>query len=236
MARILLADSDSRHRDLLRAAVARADLGEVRTAEDGGRALALLGTGGFDLAAIDLGLPRLGGLEVLLTIRRKRIPTDVVILAEQASMENVVEALRGGAQDFLRKTVHSADFVASAQRLLQKRLLPPHALADRLDRFLNAHATRGPMRLRDLCRHFNISSGYAARLFRKHLGTTFTERLIEYRLGKARELLDSTDTPVYLIADECGFRNARRFAETFRRWQGMSPTKFRQRRTDRQAG
>ena len=234
MARILLADNDSHHRNNLREALEGANLGEVKTAEDGEEALALLGAVPFDLAAIEIGLPHLNGLEVLQAIRQKGIRTQVMILAGQVTAENAVQVLRGGAQDFLEKPVPSVDFVASVRRLLEKHFLPPHVLADRLNRFLKIHAARQPLRLSDLCRHFKISSGYATRLFRKHLGTTFTQCLVDYRLERAKDLLESTDTPMYLIAEQSGFKNSRRFSETFRRREGISPVKYRQGWMDRQ--
>ena len=94
--------------------------------------------------------------------------------------------------------------------------------------FLQERANQYPLRLGELCRNFNISRGYATRLFQKHMGTTFTQLLNYYRIEKAKDLLESTDHPLYLIAEQCGFKNSRRLAETFRKLEGISPLKYRQ--------
>ena len=115
-----------------------------------------------------------------------------------------------------------------ACRLLEKKRPSPHYLAHRLNVFLQERANQCSLRLGELCRYFNISRGYATRLFQKHMGTTFTQRLNYYRIEKAKDLLESTDHPLYLIAEQCGFKNSRRMAETFRKLEGISPLKYRQ--------
>jgi AraC-like DNA-binding protein len=60
--------------------------------------------------------------------------------------------------------------------------------------------------------------------------TTFVERLMELRLGRAREMLSDAqlfDLPVAEVAVRCGFSDPSHFARRFRRRFGQSPLQFR---------
>ncbi len=229
MARILVADSDPHGSNYLREVLVEERFGEIETVGDGKEALEHLCTGVYDLAILEMYMPRVGGLEALQAIRQKGIQTDIVILCRNAAVEDVVQALKTGAQDFLKKPVHTSSIIDAVGRLLEKQHPSPHYLADRLNKYLREHATQCSLKLNDLCRHFKISRGYVTRLFQKHIGATFTQCLISYRVEKAKDLLESTDDPIYLIAEQCGFKNSRRLAETFRKLEGISPIKYRQR-------
>jgi len=61
-------------------------------------------------------------------------------------------------------------------------------------------------------------------------GTTFVQRLMELRLGRARDLLRNVrlyDLPVTEVAARCGFADPSHFARRFRRRFGQSPVQFR---------
>jgi DNA-binding NtrC family response regulator len=61
----------------------------------------------FDLVLLDLSMPGIDGREVLRVLREEGCPSDVVVLTAHGSVEAAVEALKGGAADFL---VKPADF------------------------------------------------------------------------------------------------------------------------------
>jgi len=76
----------------------------------------------------------------------------------------------------------------------------------------------------------SVSKSECIRCFKKRLGVTPVEYLIEYRLSKVMEYLDGTDLPVAEIGQRCGFESASYFAKTFRRRTGLSPSGYRKRR------
>ncbi|MGY8824583.1 MAG: helix-turn-helix transcriptional regulator [Candidatus Latescibacterota bacterium] len=92
---------------------------------------------------------------------------------------------------------------------------------------MRSHAHQMGLVLQDLCDRFLISQRYACLLFQMELHTTFRKRLNRYRIERACALLEKGDLPMYHIAEACGFRNQRRFAEVFRREKKTSPTHYR---------
>ncbi len=138
------------------------------------------------------------------------------------------EAMQKGAFDFLTKPATQKDLITAIRKVAQGRLLCPHVLAEQLDAYLKARAGAPSLNLDNLSKDFRISKSYIRRLFREHIGAPFRERLRHCRVDRAKRLLESTDDPINIIAGQCGFENPGRFAEAFRREEGMPPSKYRQ--------
>jgi K+-sensing histidine kinase KdpD len=96
---------------------------EVEGALRGEEGLQLLKGGGFDLTLLDVKLPGRDGLDVLSTIQEVDPEMAVIIITGHGTMKVAVRALRSGAQDFLLKPFTPEEFVASVQKVLEKRRL-----------------------------------------------------------------------------------------------------------------
>lgn len=74
----------------------------------------------FDIIVLDLGLPKMSGLEVLRNIRDKNISTPVVILTARETVDDRVKGLDAGADDYLTKPF-DLDELCARMRALQRR-------------------------------------------------------------------------------------------------------------------
>ncbi len=123
--RVLLVEDDAEIADVLRRSL-RHEGYEVRTSADGIEALDV--AAGFvpDLVVLDLGLPRLDGIEVC---RRLRADSDVPILmlTARSETEDRVEGLDSGADDYLAKPFERRELLARIRALLRRR--PPRGAA-----------------------------------------------------------------------------------------------------------
>lgn len=72
-----------------------------------------------------------------------------------------------------------------------------------------------------------VGQSKCCKLFTKYFSQTPNLYLNRYRLNKSMELLQNTDLSVTEIALSVGFGGASYYAETFRKWIGISPTEFR---------
>jgi DNA-binding response OmpR family regulator len=99
---------------------------EVKLALDGEAALQTAGTFVPDLVILDLGLPKIDGMEVA---RRLRAGDDVPILMLTArdALESRVEGLDSGADDYLVKPFERQELLARMRALLRRR--PPRGSA-----------------------------------------------------------------------------------------------------------
>ncbi|WP_275291886.1 helix-turn-helix domain-containing protein [Amycolatopsis sp. La24] len=82
--------------------------------------------------------------------------------------------------------------------------------------------------LRQLAQHAGLSQRTLIRRFAEETGTTPLQWLLDARLGRARELLETTDQPMDLVARECGLGTAANLRLHFRRALNTTPTAYRQ--------
>ena len=124
-ARVLVVEDDVEIADVVRRALAR-DGYEVRLAGDGEAALEESSMFEPDAVVLDIGLPKLDGIEVC---RRLREGGDVPILMLTArdSLDARVEGLDSGADDYLVKPFERAELLARLRALLRRR--PPRGSA-----------------------------------------------------------------------------------------------------------
>jgi DNA-binding response OmpR family regulator len=123
--RVLVVEDDTEIADVLRRTL-RQEGHEVRSAGDGVEALRLAEEFLPDLVVLDLGLPKLDGVEVC---RRLRAESDVPILMLTARTEtgDRVEGLDSGADDYLVKPFERQELLARLRALMRRR--PPRGSA-----------------------------------------------------------------------------------------------------------
>jgi two-component system response regulator MprA len=123
--RVLVVEDDQEIADVLRRTL-RGEGHEVRSAGDGVEALRVAAEFSPDLVVLDLGLPKLDGVEVC---RRLRAESDVPILILTARTEtgDRVEGLDSGADDYLVKPFERQELLARLRALLRRR--PPRGSA-----------------------------------------------------------------------------------------------------------
>jgi two-component system response regulator MprA len=123
--RVLVVEDDVAIADVLRRAL-RQEGHEVQSAEDGVEALELAESFVPDLVILDLGLPKLDGVEVC---RRLRAESDapILILTARTDTDDRVEGLDSGADDYLVKPFERKELLARMRALLRRR--PPRGTA-----------------------------------------------------------------------------------------------------------
>lgn len=85
--------------------------------------------------------------------------------------------------------------------------------------------------LKDLADKFHLSPSGLIYVFKKFLGTTPKEYVINLRLEKSVQLLLNTDMPISKISDLCGYQNPYYFSNAFKKAKALSPTEYRKKYT-----
>ena len=117
--RLLLVEDDPLLGEGLQAAL-RIDGYAADWVQDGESAWTALNTDEFDLLLLDLGIPRLSGLDLLARLRQKGIEIPVLILTARDAVEDRVRGLDGGADDYLVKPFEMAELVARLRALIRR--------------------------------------------------------------------------------------------------------------------
>ena len=113
---------------------------------------------------------------------------------------------------------------ASHQGLTVERPLPPLVLKV-LD-YLYSHYQESQS-LDSLVAQFFVSKATILYNFKRYLHTSPMDFLLNLRLEKAKEALETTNKSVCQIAEECGFRSANYFSLIFKRKEQLSPLHYR---------
>jgi two-component system OmpR family response regulator len=87
---------------------------------DGAMALSVIKTNHYDLVILDLGLPKLSGLEILKIARSKQIYIPIMVISARESTEDKIAGLNLGADDYLAKPFKFLELEARIQALLRR--------------------------------------------------------------------------------------------------------------------
>ena len=118
--RILIAEDE---RDLNRLLVKKltAESYSVDACTNGEEALDCLACARYDAVILDIMMPKMDGLEVLKTMRRKKDTTPVLLLTARDSVEDRVRGLDLGADDYLVKPFAFEEISARIRVMLRRR-------------------------------------------------------------------------------------------------------------------
>ncbi|MGB9822791.1 MULTISPECIES: sigma-54-dependent transcriptional regulator [Thermodesulfovibrio] len=94
---------------------------EVKSCEDGRKALAILDSERFDIAIVDLKLPGVDGLSLLKHIKNKSSQTGVIIITAFAEIKTAVQAIKDGAFDYIAKPFTNEELFLVIERFLKFR-------------------------------------------------------------------------------------------------------------------
>ena len=123
-ARILLVDDDTALLDALPEALRLRMNGiQIDTSETAVDALERIKQTDYDAIVSDVKMPGMDGLALLHEIRELRPSTPTLMITGHGERELAVQALRGGAYDFVQKPIDRDYFIASLERAIQRRVL-----------------------------------------------------------------------------------------------------------------
>ena len=75
-----------------------------------------------------------------------------------------------------------------------------------------------------------VNYSYCSRLFSQETGMNFSKYLIQYRLKKAKTLLENKDMKISFIAFEVGYNDVSHFIQSFKKSYGLTPEEYRARK------
>jgi len=119
--RVLVVDDSERVRKTLAAGLHAQGIA-VETAADGADALRLLNNLSFDILILDLLMPRVDGMQVLQELKSRRSKPRILVLSARDQVQDRVDALNLGADDYLVKPFAFEELKARVLALSRRRL------------------------------------------------------------------------------------------------------------------
>jgi DNA-binding NtrC family response regulator len=116
--KVLVVDDESSLRILLSSELSRAGY-SVETVADGEAALSKLHDDFFHVVLLDIVMPKTNGIEVLRSIKQDAIPSEVIILTGNATLESAIESMKLGAFEYVRKPYSLNELLIHIERAIE---------------------------------------------------------------------------------------------------------------------
>ncbi len=114
--RVLLAEDEKRMASAL-SALLKQEKYDVDHMADGISALEALESGIYDIAVLDVMMPEMNGFEVARRARNKGVRTPILMLTAKSQLDDKVEGLDSGADDYLTKPFQTKELLARLRAL-----------------------------------------------------------------------------------------------------------------------
>ncbi len=192
---------------------------EARVVADGLEALSLAKTGQFDLILLDVQLPHMDGFEVCRQVRAAGVKSLVLIITARDTLEDKIEGLDAGADDYVCKPFRVPEILARIRALLRRREASSVPLQVG-DLFLDP-ATRRATRAGEPV-HLSATEYTLLEIMMRHAGQTLTrstimehvwqynfngrDNVLDVYIGYLRNKIDKGHAPLIHTARGVGYR------------------------------
>src|SRR5580704_15555105 len=122
MRRILVVDDEENIRLVLRTLLKKHGF-DVEVADSGEAALGLLEAFDPDVILTDVRMPRMGGLDLLATLRAKQHPATVIVMSAYGNVDLALEAMKAGAYDYVSKPFKPDEVVLALRKAEERETL-----------------------------------------------------------------------------------------------------------------
>ena len=82
--------------------------------------------------------------------------------------------------------------------------------------------------IKEISEHVKLSASYVCTYFKSQTGQTLNQYLTEYRMERAMRLLEDARNQIADISAKVGYSNGNYFSKSFKKFTGLSPSKYRE--------
>lgn len=213
-----------------------------------------------DLIISDIMMPEKNGIELTKDIRASvetsHIP--IILLTAKSTIENKLEGLEYGADDYITKPFNSSYLQARVDSILRirqklrqlycsgaqeitrvetqtdkKEEIPQMTTSDRLfmeklTKLIESHLDNGELTVDDLVKNFPMGRSTFSNKVKALTGMAPVKFIQEIRLNKAKELIKRGELGIAQISYMVGFNDSHYFSKSFKQKFGITPTEYQQ--------
>lgn len=210
---------------------------EVRGAETGDAALALLPSFRPDIVLSDIRMPGMNGLDMCRIIKQRLPEVAVIILTSYDDKENLKAAIDIGVAGFIEKPLSLLVLRNTIRKIVpaQPSLAPLQAedpietnfLVRQAKRYMEDHYWNTDFSVRQVASAVFVTPQYLSSIFKAYTDQTPGQYLTEIRIGAAKRLLSMPQYKLYEVAALVGYTDSNYFSRVFHKLVGCTPFEYR---------
>ncbi len=196
----------------------------------------------IDLVISDIMMPEMDGYELVKKVRESQslIHIPVILLTAKTMVDEKVQGLEYGADDYITKPFNTKELLARVHNLIEVRKVlrnksfmetPRKEVESVSDVFMRElyeiftnNMENSFFAIEDVVSEMGLSKSTIQRRVKNYANKTFNQMLREYRLEQAKHLLEQKSGTISEIAFAVGFNSVSYFSYSFKNYFGYSPT------------
>ncbi|QEK11479.1 helix-turn-helix domain-containing protein [Crassaminicella thermophila] len=244
MSMVLIVEDEILEQDFLKSVVLQelTKKDTLLTCQSGVEAIKLAKQYQPNIIIMDIMIPELDGLSAIEEIRKFLPNTSIIILSAWSDFQYAQKAINLQVLEYLLKPIKPAVFkqvfcktLASitqspvVEKTANQKTIEPRCrqyFIEESIKYINEHFTE-KLTLQMVSSKIFMNPKYFSRIFKKEMGVSFSEYIMNLRIKHACKLLEKTNYPAYRIAIECGFSDASYFNRVFYSHMNMTPKSYR---------
>lgn len=229
---------------------------EIIEAQNGREAVEIFEKDPFEIALLDISMPGISGLDAAEKIRETGKPCEIIFLTAFDEFSYAKRAIQVRALEYMLKPVIDDELVAAVEAAIafaSKNEVARKAegdgsrntfefdLGDELSKIDNIKLRKltllfreyldekymEDLSLQEVAEHFHYSDAYFCKIFKQCFDKGFIEYLTQFRVEKAKILLEDISVNVKDISQKVGYHDSNYFTKVFKRIVGQTPSEYR---------
>lgn len=162
---------------------------------------------------------------ILEEARRRQLPGAGIIEKADATTNSLYQCF--SLEELHRLLTDMTDRYLSAI----ENYVPENSSVYLIKSYIHEHYRDPMLSTKEISQAASLSASYACTVFKNETGQTLNRYLTEYRMERAKELLDDPRNNISETAARVGYNDSNYFGKAFKKYSGFSPSEYRDRRT-----
>ena len=181
-----------------------------------------------DIVISDIKMDGASGLDMIERLRKSGYDGYTIILSGYQDFDYAQKAIEMHVYSYLLKPVNISKLKTIIEEIVEK-LNSEKRRGKGIDKvltYINNHFTED-ISLTKIAEMNYFEVAYLSKMLKKKVGMTYTDYISKLRIELAKDYLINTDFSIEAIASAIGYKDDKYFRELFKKYEGVSPSKYR---------
>lgn len=213
----------------------------VGDSRNGKEALKKLEEEPVDLVITDIEMPRMGGIELIQTLRDNDCNCEVIFLTGFSEFEYAQKGVKLGIVDYLLKPVERGQLIDALHKVKAKLQVNNRSNVEKYkahiggykksiiikaQQYVNENLEKD-ISLDIVADYLKLSKNYFWTLYKQETGETLLDYIVSCKMDKAKELLINENLKVYEVCERLGYLDKAYFSKLFKKHVGVTPLEYK---------